>query len=1199
MIAAQEKQKQEKETSFQTLPGCPEGQDARVLAERARELMREDKILMHIALDDTRTATLSELLAFFAPDVKVVTFPAWDCLPYDRVSPHPDIAAQRVAALVTLLSWEREKERHPRILLTTVNASVQRVTPKEVLKTGSLAAKAGDRLERGDLESFLQKNGYARAQTVREAGDYAVRGGIVDLWPSGAEKPMRIDFFGDEIETIRAFDAETQRSEEKIKEINLRPATEFFLDADSIARFRAGYREAFGVVRDGDPLYEAVSEGRRYNGMDHWLPLFFEKLDTLYDYAPGAGVTLDHGVPGSSAERLAQAMDFYEARKTLEDAAQAKNKKSSDVSLSGSVYHPLPPERLYLSEEEWAERCGEALELSPFASPEAADNFTPLEKGEVRGGCFDARKGRDFADIRALPDGDVFGEVRKYIGNLGISESQKTSSGIPRFGDSEIPKTLIAAYSEGSKERLKGLLENANIGPLKECKKYDDVKKLKPGQTGLAILGLERGFVANDLAIITEQDILGDRLARRSKKRKKADNFLTEVSSLGEGDLVVHIEHGVGRFLGLETLKAAGTLHDCLKIEYAGGDRLFIPVENIELLSRFGNDEGLVQLDKLGGAGWQARKAKVKKDLMEIAGRLLDVAAARKLRKTDAYTLESDLYNKFASGFPFQETEDQDRAIGSVLEDLSTQEPMDRLICGDVGFGKTEVALRAAYVTAMNGTQVAVAVPTTLLARQHYQNFVKRFSGTGLKVAQLSRMIAQKESADVKKGIEDGSVNIVVGTHALFAKSVKFANLGLVIVDEEQRFGVKQKERLKELRADVHVLTLTATPIPRTLQMALTGVRDMSIIATPPVDRLAIRTFVLPFDPMVVREALLREHYRGGQSFYVCPRIKDIQEVEDKIRELVPEIKLIAAHGQMSPAELEDRMSAFYDGQYDVLLATNIIESGIDIPTANTMIVHRADLFGLAQLYQIRGRIGRSKLRAYAYLTYEANKKLTDQAQKRLEVIETLDTLGAGFQLASHDMDIRGAGNLLGEEQSGHIREIGVELYQQMLEDAVAAAREGTTMEADIPDYWSPSINIGTSVLIPETYVPDLNVRMSLYRRLSELGEEDDRESFAAELIDRFGPLPDEVENLLQIVEIKQLCFKAGIDRIEAGPKGAVIGFYKDSPPNPDAVFRWMNEKGGAVKLRPDQKIVAIRQWDKANQRVRGVRSLLKELSAL
>jgi transcription-repair coupling factor (superfamily II helicase) len=651
--------------------------------------------------------------------------------------------------------------------------------------------------------------------------------------------------------------------------------------------------------------------------------------------------------------------------------------------------------------------------------------------------------------------------------------------------------------------------------------------------------------------------------------------------------------------VGLETLKAGGVLHDCLKLVYAGDDKLFVPVENIEVLSRFGSDEGFNQLDKLGGAGWQARKAKVKKDLMIMAEGLLAIAAQRQLQTAEPLIIDKDSYDLFAMKFPYQETDDQLKSINDVVSDLGSGQPMDRLVCGDVGFGKTEVALRAAYVAAMSGVQVAVVVPTTLLARQHFQNFFNRFQGTGLRVEQLSRLVTAKDAKATHEGLENGTVNIVVGTHALFAKNMKFAQLGLVIVDEEQRFGVKQKERLKEIKADVHVLTLSATPIPRTLQMSLTGVKDMSLITTPPVDRLAIRTFVLPFDPLVIREAILREHYRGGQTFYVCPRIGDMEDVEKLLAELVPEVKVVAAHGQMSPTELEDRMTAFYEGQYDVLLATNIIESGIDIPRANTMVVHRSDMFGLAQLYQIRGRIGRSKVRAYAYLTYEPQNKLTAQAQKRLEVIETLDTLGAGFQLASHDMDIRGAGNLLGEEQSGHIKEVGVELYQQMLEEAVAAARAGVDFDEIVSEQWSPTINLGTSVLIPEAYVEDLGIRMSLYRRLADLETNNDVESFAAELIDRFGKIPDEVENLLDIVRIKQMCRMAHVDKVEAGPKGAVIGFHKDAPPNLPKLLVWLNEARGTVKLRADQKLVAVRSWDSVPQRVKGVQSLMKELAAL
>ncbi len=1152
--------------------GVPEGQDARILAERARDAAKTKKILIHVTLDDGRSETLKELLTFFAPDIEVIEFPAWDCLPYDRVSPSQDIAARRVNALTELLAWQQDDKFLPRIVITTINAIVQKVTPPQVLKDASFIAQAGKSINQKALQNFLSNNGYDRTDTVRESGEYAIRGGIIDVFPPGYEQPVRLDLFGDEVESIKAFDAMTQLTQKKLDQFTLKPVTEFFLDEGSISRFRQNYREAFGAVRDEDPLYLAVSEGRRYNGMDHWLPFFFEQdLVPLTAYLSHYQMTCDAQTTQAAQERVSQIDDFFQARKTLEaaNASVKKSKKGSDVSLSGAVYHPVPVASLYIHAPEFLQN---SLQFSPFKSP---NDQSDDGSGKI---------GRDFADIRALPDGNVMEEVRRHV--VALQQQNK--------------KALVACYSEGARERLKIMLKDVGFNRIKNCHSQSDIKVLKKDELGMAILALEKGFATYDLVVLSEQDIFGDRLARKTKNRKKADNFLTEVSSLNVGDLVVHVDHGVGRFEGLETLDAAGKLHDCLKIIYAGEDKLFVPVENIDVLSRFGSDEGFSTLDKLGGAGWQARKARVKKDLMRIAEHLMKIAAARVLRKGEKLSVEPSHYNEFAARFPYQETEDQLRSINAVIEDLNGDHPMDRLVCGDVGFGKTEVAMRTAYVAAMAGAQVAVVVPTTLLARQHYAGFVKRFEGMGLRIGQLSRLATAKDVAATKAGLADGSVHIVIGTHAIFAKDVKFDHLGLVIVDEEQRFGVKQKERLKELRSDVHILTLTATPIPRTLQMSLTGVKEMSLITTPPVDRLAIRTFVLPYDQMVIREALMREHYRGGQSFYVVPRIKDLKAIEDQLKELVPELKTVTANGQMTPTELEDRMSAFYDGQYDILIATNIIESGIDIPTANTMVVHRADMFGLAQLYQIRGRIGRSKVRAYAYLTHDPLKKLTAQGQKRLEVIETLDTLGAGFQLASHDMDIRGAGNLLGEEQSGHIREVGVELYQQMLEEAVAMAKAGVDTDEVIEDRWSPTINIGTSVLIPESYVEDLGVRMSLYRRLSDLESRQDIEAFAAELIDRFGAVPDEVENLLDIVAIKQLCRSAGVDHVEAGPKGAVIGFYKDAPPKPEKVMQWIAEKRGSVKIRPhDQKIVATRHWESPAERVQGVQNLMKELARL
>jgi transcription-repair coupling factor (superfamily II helicase) len=753
---------------------------------------------------------------------------------------------------------------------------------------------------------------------------------------------------------------------------------------------------------------------------------------------------------------------------------------------------------------------------------------------------------------------------------------------------------VIASYSAGARERLGGLLADSGVTDAREIGRAADLRG--DHGLGLAVWPLEHGFEAPGLTVIAEQDVLGDRLIRAPRRRRRAENFLTEAAGLTPGDLVVHVDHGIGRYQGLETIAAMGAPHECLWLEYAGGDKLYLPVENIELLTRYGHEEGL--LDRLGGGAWQAKKARLKARIRDMADRLIRLAAERALRKGAILTPpDHHAWEEFCARFPYAETEDQLNAIADVLGDLESGAPMDRLICGDVGFGKTEVALRAAFVAALSGMQVAVIAPTTLLARQHFRSFSERFRGLPVRVRQLSRFVSAKEAEETRKGLADGTIEIVVGTHALLAKSVKFRNLGLLVIDEEQHFGVAHKERLKALRSDVHVLTLTATPIPRTLQLALSGVRELSLIATPPVDRLAIRTYVSEFDPVTVREALLREHYRGGQAFYVVPRIADLPDVEAFLKEQVPEVKFVVAHGQMAAGDLDQRMNAFYDGRFDVLVSTTIVESGLDIPAANTLIVERADMFGLAQLYQIRGRVGRSKLRAYAFFMTEPRKPLTPQAEKRLRVLGALDSLGAGFTLASQDLDIRGAGNLLGEEQSGHVREVGFELYQEMLEEAIGRLRSGEVEMADEGE-WSPQINLGVPVLIPEGYVPDLDVRLGLYRRLSALEKKVEMEGFAAELIDRFGPLPAEVETLMLVVRIKALCKRAGIARLDGGPKGATVAFHNDKYANPAGLVEYLNDQKGAAKIR-DNKVVVRRDWASDKARLAGAFGVARDLASL
>jgi transcription-repair coupling factor (superfamily II helicase) len=1142
-----------------TVTGAPEGYDAWLVAEAATRLKG---LVVFVTSDDVRAAAAVDCIRFFAPGVSVLSFPAWDCLPYDRVSPKPDIESTRLATLSALA--RRTKDSGPAVVVTTINAVLQRVPPREAILGASFAAKVGDKVSHEKLALFLAHNGYVRSGTVREPGDFALRGGIVDLWPPG-EQPLRLDFFGETLDAIRRFDAETQLSSGEVAAIELLPASEVPLDDASISRFRTGYVAAFGPASD-DPLYESVSARRHAQGMEHWLPLFYERLDTLFDFAPRALMMLGHHIDEAKAARLELNADYFETRRQF-----LKGDGGAKGALKSPPYKPLAPDRLYLTAEEWNGALARhpVRDLSPFQAPES---MTSVDAG--------GKLGRDFAPERAQGRVNVFEAADAHIDALHAAGK----------------RVIVAAWTEGSAERMGGVLADHGLAAIRRVADWPDALEMTARAVGLAVLGIEHGFEAPDFAVVSEQDILGDRMVRSHARARRAQNFLSEASGLAPGDLVTHIEHGVGRYVGLQTIDVAGAPHDCLELQYDGG-KLFLPVENIELLTRYGAEEGAV-LDRLGGAGWQQRKSRAKERVREIASELIRIAAARELRSLPPADPPEGLYDEFCARFPYQETEDQEKAIADAIEDLARGRPMDRLICGDVGFGKTEVALRAAFVAAMAGSQVAVVVPTTLLARQHTKVFAERFAGFPLKVRQLSRFVAAKEAGETKAGLASGEVDIVIGTHALLAKSVIFRNLGLVIVDEEQHFGVTHKERLKALKSDVHVLTLTATPIPRTLQLALSGVRDLSLITTPPIDRLAVRTFVTPFDPLVVREALLREHYRGGQSFYVVPRISDLGEAQAFLKATVPEVKSARAHGQMPSASLEDVMTSFYDGKVDVLVSTNIVESGLDIPTANTLIVHRADQFGLSQLYQLRGRIGRSKQRAYAYLTTPPDRKPTESAERRLEVLQSLDQLGAGFTVASHDMDIRGAGNLLGEEQSGHVREVGIELYQEMLEEAVSQMRSGEG-EAEIADQWSPQINIGASVLIPEAYVPDLNVRMALYRRLAGIETRDDIERFAAELIDRFGPLPEEVRHLFEIVAIKQLCRAASVEKVEAGPKGGTIAFRHNTFANPLALVRFIGAQHGTMKVRPDQKIVVSRDWPTPEARLKGVQAVLSQLVKL
>ncbi|HVM23541.1 MAG TPA: transcription-repair coupling factor [Sphingomicrobium sp.] len=1103
-----------------------------------------------IVADEAAMRALADTVPLFAPEVDVLTFPGWDCLPYDRASPALRVMAERLATLSALQAGHEK----PQLLIATASAASQRLLSPFRIRQLTRRIAVGERIEREALVEQLNALGYQRADAVAEHGEYAVRGSLIDVFPAGEDMALRLDFFGDEIDSVRCFDPADQRSTDRAEAFTLMPASEALLDVDSIKRFRSRYRETFGAHATQDPLYQAVSEGRRMSGMEHWLPLFEERLDSLFDHLGDDDLILRDTAADQALEARREAIqDYYD------------NRVRAEQSEPGS-YRPLDPSTLYVGKDEWAAEV--ARRPIHLASP-----FPEAESPQVID--FGVQPARDFGPERAQQT-NIYEAVASHIGDL-------------RKGGR---KVVLASYTRGARERLAGLLEDHGLKAQKLADSWQEALGSKT-QPALLVLPLDHGFTTPDVAVLTEQDMLGDRLVRRRKKRKAAAAFLEELATLSPGDLVVHADHGIGRYEGLTQIPVSKVPHDCVALEYARGNKLYVPVENIELLSRYGSDSEGVTLDSLGGEAWQRRKARMKERIREIAGELIKLAAVRATRP--GVIAEPDAsYPAFVDRFPYEETDDQDRAIADVLADLEAGKPMDRLVCGDVGFGKTEVALRAAFVMAMSGKQVALICPTTLLARQHFRNFEDRLQGFPLKVGRLSRLVPAAESKRTKEGLADGTVDIVIGTHALLAKSVSFKRLGLVIVDEEQHFGVAHKERLKALRNDVHVLTLTATPIPRTLQMAMSGLRELSVIQTPPIDRLAVRTYVTPFDGVVLREALLREHYRGGQSFFVVPRIADVPDIEEWLREQVPEVKFITAHGQMSATEVEERMSAFYDRKYDVLLSTTIVESGLDIPSANTLIVYRADRLGLAQLYQLRGRVGRSKTRAYAYLTMPADRSITDAAAKRLQVLADLDSLGAGFQLASHDLDIRGAGNLLGDEQSGHIKEVGFELYQSMLEDAIVELKAGGVPARE---EFTPQISVDAPIMIPEDYVPDLDLRMGLYRRLGELDDRNAIEAFAAELIDRFGTLPEETANLMKIVEVKLNCRDAMVAKLDLGAKGAVVTFAESGFPDLPGLLAYIDRLKGAARLRPDSKMTVARNWPTPEARLNGALQLSRGLA--
>ena len=1105
---------------------------------------------MFVASDEAKLQVMQEQIKFFAPNLNVIILPSWDCAYYDKISPNVATLSQRIDALLQVLQATNV------ILLTSAKAIMQKLPPKELIPRFCKAIAKNDHVNREELLNLLISLSFRRVDIASEPGDFAVRGNIIDI-VSKQNQGWRIDFFGNKVDKIRNFDLITQVSDGELKEVTLFPSSEVVLNAETIACFKRKFIEEFGDTASDTPLYEAITNARRYPGMEHYLPCFYEELSDIFDYFEPERVIFDHEIIHEFAEEFKQIKEYYQERKDL----------FVDRFKDELLYYPLNPERLWLDFQQ--------LE----------DNLNKYKQIKCHQFSLDQSQGFDL-------------EI-KLSENFDLSATNKSVSAFDLFKkhrDECKKKVIISCVSEGSLQRIISILENYNIHSYR-LNEFESYKNISGKTVGIAILPMEHGFSFNDFSIVSEQDLLGEKIIRK-KAKKTLENLLDEISNLQIGEYIVHQKHGIGLFAGLETISAAGINHDCLKINYDGGDILYLPVENLDLISRYGSSDEHVKLDKLGGVSWQHRKEKLKEKLKIIAADLIKTAAIRAEKQAEKLSANPNIYEEFCARFHYVETDDQLNSIQDVEKDLASGTPMDRLVCGDVGFGKTEIAMRAAFIATHPEhnlkQQVAIIVPTTLLARQHYQGFYKRFAGFNIRVAQLSRLVSAKEVKLIKQGLKDGTIDIVIGTHALLAKDIEFKNLGLLVVDEEHRFGVMQKERLKKLQENIHILTLSATPIPRTLQMSLTGVRDLSIIASPPVDRQVVKTYIMNYDSVVIREAILREFNRGGQIFFVCPRISDIEEVLPKLRELVPEIKIVVAHGQMSPANLEEIMTDFYNKKFQLLLSTTIIESGIDIPEANTIFIHRSDKLGLAALYQLRGRVGRSNVKAFAYLLLPTH-RLSKLAMSRLEVMQTLDTLGAGFTVASHDMDIRGFGNLVGDEQSGHIKEVGLELYQHMLNEAIIELKG---LQEKVDDEFSPQININLPVMIPESYIADLNLRLNIYRHLAILKTQEEIDIYTAEMIDRFGSYPLEVEYLLIVLKLKQKAKQINVDKIDVGTKAITFSFRDNQCKNPDKLFEFVELNKLFVKIRPDHKLLVSKEFKDIKEQLKFIDELLIRFSS-
>ncbi len=1113
------------------------------IAEAASNAKRFTLLL---TADSQSAERLQEELAFFAPELPVLHFPDWETLPYDLFSPHQDIVSQRIATLYQL------PELSHGVLVVPITTALHRLAPKRFLLGSSLVLDVGQKLDVEQMRLRLEAAGYRCVDTVYEHGEFAVRGALIDLFPMGSALPYRIDLFDDEIETLRTFDPENQRSIDKVESIRLLPAREFPLKKEAVTGFRARFRERFDVDFRRCPIYQDLSTGITPAGIEYYLPLFYEETATLFDYLPEDSQVFSlPGIEQAAEQFWNDVRNRYEERRVDPERPL------------------LPPAELFMPVED----CFARLKLWPRVVASQQD----VEPGI----------GRERFPAQALPELAIESKASEPLGKLR------------QFLDGFPGRVLFTAESAGRREVLLELLARLKLRP-QEVEGWDGFLASEE-RLAIAIAPLDEGLLLDEVALVAESPLFGQRVMqrrRREKSRDGGDNVIKNLTELREGAPVVHIDHGVGRYQGLVTLEIEGQAQEFLLLQYADEAKLYVPVASLHLIARYtGSDDALAPLHKLGSETWQKAKRKAAEQVRDVAAELLDIYARRAARQGYAFKDPQVDYETFAAGFPFEETPDQQAAIDAVREDLLSVKPMDRLVCGDVGFGKTEVAMRAAFIAVHGGKQVAVLVPTTLLAQQHYNSFRDRFADWPVRVEVMSRFKSAKEVQNAITELADGKIDILIGTHKLLQDDVKFSNLGLVIIDEEHRFGVRQKEQLKALRSEVDILTLTATPIPRTLNMSIAGMRDLSIIATPPARRLSVRTFVMEANNPTIKEALLRELLRGGQVYYLHNDVKTIEKCAADLQALVPEARIAIGHGQMRERDLEQVMSDFYHKRFNVLVASTIIETGIDVPSANTIIIERADKFGLAQLHQLRGRVGRSHHQAYAYLLTPPRKAMTDDAQKRLEAIANAQDLGAGFVLATHDLEIRGAGELLGEGQSGQIQAVGFTLYMEMLERAVKAIRKGEQPNLEQPLGGGPEINLRLPALIPEDYLPDVHARLILYKRIANAADEDGLKELQVEMIDRFGLLPEPTKNLVRLTLLKLQAEKLGITKIDAGPQGGRIEFSADTSVDPMVLIKLIQSQPNRYKFEGATLFKFQVPMERPEERFNTLEALLERLA--